>query len=336
MDMKHALRTALFLTLALFAAAWSLAGRPFDTTPDEPDAPDVLPPPAVQFGKSDSETTLRVLRGEVVEEMDMATYLVGVLRAEMPASFEEEALKAQVVAARTYTLHKMQNGGSPRHPDADTCDDITCCKAYKDQNDAAAQWGVSAETYEQKLRNAVAQTDGEVILYGGEPILAVFHSSSSGTTRSAGEVWQNDLPYLQSVASPEGAQSVPNYYSVARFSSTEFKSIMLENHPDAIFSDDTQDWITDMNCAADGSVRTVKVGGVTLSGTEVRSLFALRSACFSVVSAADSLTFYVTGYGHGVGMSQYGANTLARQGKTYREILQWYYTGVSVEEYGAI
>ena len=84
---------------------------------------------------------------------------------------EAEALKAQVVAARTYTLHKMQNGGSPRHPDADTCDDITCCKAYKGQEAAAAELGMSAETYEQKLRNAVAQTDGEVILYGGEPIL---------------------------------------------------------------------------------------------------------------------------------------------------------------------
>lgn len=333
--MKHALRTALFLMLLLFAAAWTLAGAPFDTTPDEPDASGISPPPAVQFGESDSETTLRVLRGDTIEEMDMATYLVGVLRAEMPASFEEEALKAQVVAARTYTLHKMQNGGSPRHPDADTCDDITCCKAYKGQDVAAAEWGISAETYEQKLRNAVAQTDGEVILYGGEPILAVFHSSSSGTTRSAGEVWQNDLPYLQSVASPEGAQSVPNYHSVARFSAEEFKSIILENHPDAIFTDDIKDWITNMDCAADGSVRTLKVGGVTLTGVEMRTLLALRSACFSVVAAEESLTFYVTGYGHGVGMSQYGANALAQQGKSYREILQWYYTDVSVGEYRA-
>lgn len=335
MDMKHALRTALLLMLALFAAAWSLADRPFDTTPDEPDTSGDPPSPAVQLGKNDSETMLRVLRGEVVEQMDMATYLVGVLRAEMPASFEEEALKAQVVAARTYTLHKMQNGGAPRHPDADTCDDITCCKAYKDWADAAAQWGASAEVYEQKLRNAVAQTDGEVILYGGEPILAVFHSSSSGTTRSAGEVWQNDLPYLQSVASPEGAQSVPNYYSVARFDAAEFKTLFLAAHPDASFPEDTSQWITNMDCAADGSVRTLTVGGITLAGTELRTILSLRSACFTTVAAEDSLTFYVTGYGHGVGMSQYGANTLARQGKTYREILQWYYTGVSIGEYPA-
>ncbi|MBQ3496566.1 MAG: stage II sporulation protein D [Oscillospiraceae bacterium] len=332
--MKHALRTALFLMLLLFAAAWSLAGRPFDTTPDEPET-DQAPPfdAVVRPGARDGEIMLRVLRGEAVEQMDMATYLVGVLRAEMPASFEEEALRAQVIAARTYTLHKMKNGGAPRHPDADTCDDVTCCKAYKTWEEAAAQWGMSAETYEQKLRSAVTQTDGEVILYGGEPILAVFHSSSSGTTRSAGEVWQNDLPYLQSVASPEGAQSVPNYYSVARFSSEEFKTAILKNHPEAIFPEDTADWITDMDCAADGSVRTVKVGGLTLAGTEVRSLLSLRSACFTAVAAEDSLTFYVTGYGHGVGMSQYGANTLARQGKTYREILQWYYTGVEIGEY---
>ena len=123
----------------------------------------------------------------------MDEYLLGVLRAEMPASFELEALKAQAVAARTYTLHKMAQGAIARHPDADACDDITCCKAYETAEDAAAGWAAGALYYEEKLARAVAETDGEVIVYDGEPVLAVFFSSAAGHTQGAGEVWQTAL-----------------------------------------------------------------------------------------------------------------------------------------------
>ena len=153
-------------------------------------------------GDLDARTTLQVLNGDQVEEMDLGTYLVGVVRAEMPASFEQEALKAQAVAARTYTLYKIQTGGN--HGDAaDICTDSTCCQAYISEERARSNWGEDADAYEKKIEEAVTGTDGQAILYGGVPILAVFHSSSAGLTRAAGEVWINDLPYLQAVASPE-------------------------------------------------------------------------------------------------------------------------------------
>lgn len=173
----------------------------------------------------------------------MGTYLLGVLRAEMPASFEEEALKAQAIAARTYTLYRIRGGGSANHPDADACDDHTCCKAYINAEQAAANWGSMAVYYEEKLARAVSETDGEVILYDGAPILAVFFSSADGSTQGAGDVWMNDLPYLQKVDSPETEELVPNYYSVATFTAAEFKSLILAAKPDADLSGSPEGWI---------------------------------------------------------------------------------------------
>ena len=142
-------------------------------------------------GERDGASTLRVLDGETVLEMDLGEYLVGVVRAEMPASFQPEALKAQAVAARTYTLYKLRTGGN--HGDtADICTDSTCCQAYLAEGQARTNWGEDADVNEKKVEAAVAETDGQVILYGGMPILAVFHSSSAGLTRAAGEVWQGD------------------------------------------------------------------------------------------------------------------------------------------------
>ena len=162
----------------------------------EPEPIEILPP-----GEIDSSGTVRVLLGDTVETMTMADYLTGVLRAEMPASFEKEALCAPAVAARTYTLYKL-SAGSNHAPDADIGGDHTCCQAYPGQAQAAAHRGAHAERYEAKIENAVSATDGQTILYDDQPILAVFHSSSAGQTKSAGEVWAQDLPYLLSVSSP--------------------------------------------------------------------------------------------------------------------------------------
>ena len=135
-------------------------------------------------GELDARTTLKVLHGDQVEEMDLGTYLVGVVRAEMPASFQPEALKAQAVAARTYTIYKIQSGGN-HGTEADICTDSTCCQAYIGEERARANWGGDGDAYEKKVEEAVSATDGETILYGGVPILAVFHSSSS-RARSTG------------------------------------------------------------------------------------------------------------------------------------------------------
>ena len=284
-------------------------------------------------GTPDAERTLRVLHGGVIEEMPMDDYLQGVLRAEMPASFEPEALKAQAIAARTYTLYKMKDGPIFNHPDADACDDINCCKAYKSAEDAAADWGGMALYYEEKLARAITETDGQVILYGGETILAVFFSSANGHTQNAGAVWQNDLPYLQSVSSPENEDLVPNYYSVETFSADEFRSLFLAAHPGADLSGSPEGWITEVARGDAGFVTTLSVGGVAVKGNELRTILGLRSPSFTVDVDADGLTFRVTGYGHGVGMSQYGANALALQGMNAAEILEHYFTGASVGDY---
>ena len=264
----------------------------------------------------------------------MGTYLLGVLRAEMPASFEEEALKAQAIAARTYTLYRIRGGGSANHPDADACDDHTCCKAYLSAEQAAANWGSMAIYYEEKLARAVSETDGEVILYDGAPILAVFFSSADGSTQGAGDVWLNDLPYLQKVSSPETEELVPNYYSVSTFTAAEFKSLFLAAKPDADLSGNPDGWIRDIVRNASDYVASVTVGGIKLRGNDLRTILSLRSPSFTVAYKDGSFTFHVTGYGHGVGMSQYGANILAKQGLSAEEIVQHYFSNTTVGYYG--
>ncbi len=337
--MKHDVRILALVFALLWGLAWSAAGRRVSAAPSPVSAPESEPvetaaaapdAPSAAHGKPDSSMRLRVLHGGSIEEMGMDDYLRGVLRAEMPASFEPEALKAQAIAARTYTLYKMRAGPIANHPDADACDDINCCKAYKTAEDAAADWGGMALYYEEKLARAVRETDGQAVLYGGEPILAVFCSSTAGHTQNAGAVWQSDLPYLQSVTSPENEALVPNYYSVETFSAERFRALFLAAYPEAKLSGAVTDWITDIARSDAGFVTTLCVGGVTVRGNELRTLLSLRSPSFTVEADADALTFHVTGYGHGVGMSQYGANALAAQGMRAEEILAHYFTGAHV------
>ena len=290
-----------------------------DESGDEPFVP----------GETDGSILLRVLDGETVTEMTLGEYLLGVVRAEMPASFEPEALKAQAAAARTYTMYKLSGGGN--HGDtAHVCTDHTCCQAYADKEAAWRGWGKQAAEYEQKIAAAVRETDGQLILWEDEPVLAVFHAASAGQTRPAGEVWQNDLPYLQAVASPEGESAAPDYYSRVEFSTKALREKLLAAFPEAELSGSAQDWLRRADVDEAGSVRTVEVGGVKVKGADVRTALGLRSACFTWEAEEDTVVFFVTGYGHGVGMSQYGTNAMAAAGKDWREILTHYYTGVTI------
>ncbi|MBQ8852510.1 MAG: stage II sporulation protein D [Oscillibacter sp.] len=314
------LAAALFLLplVCITPARETLFGR------EEPEPP----PPPFESGAADGERLLKVLDGETVAEMDLGTYLVGVLRAEMPASFPAEALKAQAVAARTYTCYQLESGS--RHENADICTDHTCCQAYLDEETARTNWGGDANTYEEKIRSAVKDTDGEVMLYDAQPILAVFHSSSAGLTRAAGEVWLSDLPYLQAVESPEDTASIPNYYSRLEVSAADLKAKFLAAFPEMDFSGDVSNWLTRAVTDSAGSVGAITVGGRTIKGTQVRSTLGLRSACFTWELQGDTFIFYVTGYGHGVGLSQYGAAAMAESGADYKDILTHYYSGVEV------
>ena len=281
---------------------------------------------------ADSQTQIRVaLTDGSVLTLGLDQYLWRVVAAEMPASFELEALKAQAAAARTYTLSKLGRTVE-KHPDADVCTDITCCQAYIDPDQAAANWGDNGAAYTAKITSAVSETDGMAVLYDGQPIQAVFFSSAAGRTVDAVEVWGNSVPYLTGVDSPEGDE-VPNYHSTVTFTLEEFKSKLLAQYPDADLSGDPAGWFQNTVPNSAGGVEQVDVGGVTVSGGALRTLLGLRSTSFTVTADSQGVTFSVTGYGHGVGMSQYGANALAKQGKTYDEILKWYYTGVEVAPY---
>ena len=328
--MKNALRISLLLIALLFLLAWRFA--PARQASDEPEPSGEVRRPDAAV--PDHTRTLRVLHGGAVEEMTMDEYLLGVLRAEMPASFELEALKAQAVAARTYTLYRIRGGGSANHPNADACDDHTCCKAYLSAEQAASNWGSMAVYYEEKLARAVSETDGEVILYDGAPILAVFFSSADGSTQGAGDVWMSDLPYLQSVSSPENEELVPNYYSTASFTAGEFRSLILQSYPDADLSGDAGTWVRDIMRNDSDYVASVTVGGIKMRGNDLRTALSLRSPSFTVESKDNTFTFHVTGYGHGVGMSQYGANILAKQGLSAEEIVQHYFSNTTVGYYG--
>lgn len=197
-------------------------------------------------------------------------------------------------------------------------------------------WSDAAEENETKVEEAVRGTDGQTILYGGVPILAVFHSSSAGQTRAAGEVWVNDLPYLQPVDSPEDGDSIPNYYSRVAFTPEQFREKIHASYPEADLTGDMSGWLKNAKTDSSGSVETVDVGGVTIKGTTMRTLLGLRSACFTWEVQDGEMVFFVTGFGHGVGMSQYGANRMAREGADYVEILTHYYTGVSVEAWSGL
>lgn len=334
--LKQLLRITILLIGFIWLLAWAAAGR-FDDVPAPADenASPALSGEILSPGERDSAKRLRIQIQGQVQEMDMGTYLLGVLRAEMPASFEEEALKAQAIAARTYTLYRIRGGGSANHPDADACDDHTCCKAYLSAEQAAANWGSMAVYYEEKLARAVRETDGEVLLYDGVPILAVFFSSADGSTQGAGDVWLNDLPYLRKVESPEDEALVPNYYSTASFTAEEFKSLVLRAYPNADLSGDASTWVSDIVRNDSDYVASVTVGGVKMRGNDLRTLLSLRSPSFTVDCNGGTLTFHVTGYGHGVGMSQYGANALAKEGYSAEEIVQHYFSDTTVGYYDA-
>ncbi len=270
--------------------------------------------------------TLRLRAGEQLLDLSTEDYLCGVLAAEMPASFPEEALKAQAVAARSYLLSR---GSSGRHPDAAICTDPCCCQAWLSEEAMRERWGAEYETNAAKIRAAVEATAGEVLCYEGQPILAAFHSSSASATEDSAAIW-NPRPYLVSVSSPETEADVPGYRSELRCWPTDFRDTLLSLRPEADFSGPIGRWIGEIRRDESGRVAEAELGGVFFGGAELRQLFSLRSTAFTLSLEDGLFIFSVTGFGHGVGMSQYGAKVLAEQGADYREILAHYYPGTEL------
>ena len=245
-------------------------------------------------------------------DSELEEYVAGVVAAEMPAAFPEEALKAQAVAARTYQVRQMQAAGSSA-----VLYDVG--QAYLSEAAQKEKWGESYGLYAGKIRSAVRATAGEIMTYDGEPILAAFHAQSGGKTEDAENVWDSAVPYLKSVDSKEDRQAPNNETTVTIAAKTLADKLGVAKDAAVSVKKRTEA----------GYVAEVQAGDKTFSGREIRERLGLRSANFTIAKNGDSYFFTVHGYGHGAGMSQYGASFLAEQGKDYHEILRHYYTDIS-------
>ncbi len=268
-----------------------------------------------------TEQAVQVLRTHTgkVEEYPLEEYLFGVVAAEIPMSYEDEAIKAQCVAAHTLYEYKKSQGAIP------ISDNSATHQAFITKEVARAKWGEKADEYEERLTRLIALVAGDLVLYENAPALTVYHALSSGRTESAKTVWGEGIPYLVPAESV-GDVLAGGYISQKSLSKTEFLQGLS-------LSDGVQEEqpLGEMTHSPSGTVETAQLFGKLFTGSEIRSAFSLRSANFDVEIGEETVTFTVRGYGHGVGMSQFGANTMAKQGSDYKEILEWYYKGCVVK-----
>ena len=280
--------------------------------------------PEFRAAGADGSVTVRLLGEDGnTEEQKLEDYLVGVVLGEIPADFEEEALKAQAVAARTYTRKAMLTGG--KHGGGLLCREASCCQAYWDPADFLDRGGSPQEL--EAVRAAVRETDDQVLTYEGELIEATFFSCSGGRTEDAVAVWGTDYPYLRATDSP-GEEEARYYRDSHAFLRKELEAALGIALPQ-----DPETWLGETTYTSGGGVDTWAIAGETFSGVEVRKRLGLRSAAFTAKVEGDGLIFETRGYGHRVGLSQYGAQAMAQAGKTYEEILMHYYPGTKMVKY---
>lgn len=247
-----------------------------------------------------------------IEELPLDEYLYGVVSAEMPANYEKEALKAQAVVARTYTIYKIIKGS--KHENANICDDASCCEAWISKEDRLAKWNEEERQANwEKIVSAVEETKGKIITYNNEPINAFFHASSGGTTEIPSNVWGgNGYPYLQVVATA-GEDAYSQYSSEVTLTREELLKKIKEYHQNIEIDFTNAEEIKILEYTDSGRVKTIKFGNIEISGTEARTIFGLKSAMFTIEKNEENIIFKVIGYGHGVGMSQTGADSLAKR-----------------------
>lgn len=269
-----------------------------------------------------------------VEEVPIDTYLCNVVSAEMPVEFEEEALKAQAIVARTYTIYKINN---KKHDNADICDDSTCCQAWISKEDRLTRWDGNKEEKWSKIEKCVNETKGKIITYDNQPINAFFHSNSGGKTELPVDVWGggSNMPYLQ-VVETAGENGYTQYESEVELTNEEVIEKLREKYSDIQIDFNNQEDIKILTYTSSGRVKTIKFGNHELSGTEARSIFSLRSTNFEISKTDGRVKFEVKGYGHGVGMSQTGADSMAKSGSTAEEIIKHFYVGVEIKEVNSI
>lgn len=305
-----------------------------DRTEDNP------PPPAEDTAETqpadtqeatEHQAVFKMLCGDEVVSLTDEEFLIRTLAMEMPATYHEEALKAQAVAAYTYYHRRRLAQQNNADPDLKGADFVTPNDTFPQnytEEKLRQRWGDKYDEYHQKIADAVKAVWGQTITYDGQLIDACFHAVSNGQTETAKQVWGAEVPYLQAVAST-GDTKASGYRSSATFTTDQVRKI-LKDESGIKLSDNPADWFGKPTLSDSGTVATQAVGGKKLAGTRVRSLFGLRSASYTVTYDDGTFTFAVRGYGHGVGMSQHGADCLAREGYSYKEILTHYYAGVTI------
>lgn len=283
------------------------------------------------LSKTDYISVMSSLTGDI-NKIEMREYVIGSVAAEVSPLYHTEALKAQAVASYTYAKRVREQNKTQKKSnlgDADITDSPDIHQGYIDEDERKKRWGEKFEEYENKIEAAVDAVFGSYMTCEGETVLAVYHSISAGSTQSAESLWGTEIPYLISVESP-GDKLSPDYISESVFTEKEFKS--LAKDCGVKLSGDADDWVEDVITDESGYVTSVKLCGEKVSAADFREAFSLRSPCFDIEYGGDEFTVTCRGYGHGAGMSQYGADYMARQGSTWQEILLHYYTDVEIAE----
>ena len=276
-----------------------------------------------------------ITKEDKIEEMYIEEYVRGVVSAEMPAEFHLEALKAQAVAARTFALAHMEEYGGTKYSKAkgaNVCDTVQC-QVYMNKEDRLKTWPKSkGEEYYKKVTEAVQETSGKVLTYDNKLVLKPYYfATSSGKTEDAKEVLNVSIPYLKSVKS-SGEEIAPKYKTSLKLSYKNFVNTINNKANAKVTTNNVKSKVKIKERSSSGSVKWITLGGATISGSNFRSLFNLSSSNFDIVFEKKEVIINCKGYGHGLGMSQWGANVRAKEGKKYDEILKHYYSGVNIED----
>jgi stage II sporulation protein D len=280
---------------------------------------------------------LNVANNEVME-VSARDYVVGAVCAEMPITFNVESLKAQAVVSYTYAVRLRELQKLSPNDDlhgADFSNDTNKYQGYYTEEQLKGLYGSNYDEYYAKVSSAVDEVLGQVLVYSDELIVPVFHSISCGKTENAKDVWGYDVPYLVSVDSLQDVQSA-QFEETKTFTPTELKARIIASYPNVTFDDDIQTWVSIQATTDVGTVTSILVGDTTLTGQQFRDVLSLRSSAFEISYNGDTFSITTKGYGHDVGMSQYGANYLAENGKTYDEILKTYYSGVEIVDVDSV
>lgn len=259
-----------------------------------------------------------------IQKLPLDSYLIGVVAAEMPADFEKEALKAQALTARTYIVNQLIQNNRMGLPNNADVSDSEMHQVYKNDQELKALWGSDYSWKIKKITEAVQETSGQILTYEGNPITATFFSTSNGYTENSEDYWKASYPYLKSVSSPWDANS-PKFHNKVVMTVDDFEQKLGVN-----VSDSSQIG-TVIERTSGKRVGIVEIGGKKLTGKQIREKLNLKSSDFDWERQGNQITITTKGYGHGVGMSQYGANGMAQEGKNYEDIVKYYYKGIAIQ-----